>query len=301
MLAGRVLQPALKAMGLWTQLQSVRLARRKFEELLAMPSEAVEERSESVELRGGIELDNVHFRHPGSDVDLLDGVSLRVGPGEAVGITGSNGVGKSTLLDLIMGFVHPSDGRITFDGIDLRELDRSSVRAQIGLVPQKGALFGGTLLENMTLFREGDAIDQAISLATRLGLDETITRLPEGLDTLFGGGSIDNMSAGFRQRIIMVRALIGDIRIVLFDDANAAFDGKNDQRLLELLKDYRGSQTLIIVSHRPSILRLCDRIFELSEGCLRPKQPFTPGKPQPVDVRPRTERTAPEPLLEVVS
>ena len=244
MLAGRVLQPALKAMGLWTNLQSVRLARDKFEDLLAMPSEAVEETGLEVELKGKIELIDVHFQHPDSELELLCGVSLKIAPGEAIGITGNNGTGKSTLIDLMMGFVHPSAGRILFDGKDIGQLDRPSVRSQIGLVPQKGVLFGGTLLENMTLFREGSAIDQAMMLSEKLGLEENITRLPEGLDTQVGGGSVDTMSAGFRQRIIMVRALIGNIRIVLFDDANAAFDGKNDEKLTQLLRESRGNKTM---------------------------------------------------------
>ena len=278
MLAGRVLQPALKAMGLWTHLQSVRLARAKFEDLLAMPSEAVEETGIDVELKGEIELVDVHFRHPDSDLELLRGVSIKISAGEAIGITGNNGTGKSTLLDLIMGFVHPSAGRILFDGEDIGKLDRSSLRSQIGLVPQKGVLFGGTLLENMTLFREGHAIDQAMELSEKLGLEETITRLPEGLDTQVGGGSVDTMSAGFRQRIIMVHALIGDIRIVLFDDANASFDGKNDQKLTNLLREYKGNQTLIVISHRPSILRLCNRVLRLENGYLRNHDASPPGQ-----------------------
>jgi ATP-binding cassette subfamily C protein LapB len=268
MLAGRVLQPALKAMGLWTHFQSVRLARQKFDELLEMPSEAVEQRAERIELGGAIELVDVHFRHPGDDTELISGASICVEPGSAVGITGNNGVGKSTLLDLIMGFVRPCQGRILLDGRDLEELDRSSVRAQIGLVPQRGVLFGGTLLENMTLFREGDAVDQAIALARKLGLDHTITRLSEGLDTHVGGGMVDALSAGFRQRIIMVRALVGDPKIVLFDDANAAFDSRNDALLVDLLKELKGNRTLLIVSHRPSILRLCDRVLTLEDGHL---------------------------------
>ena len=283
MLAGRVLQPALKALGLWTQLQSVRLAQRKFEELLQMPTEAVDAGGDKLDLDGAIELQDIHFTHPGADQPLLDGVSLRVEPGEAIGITGANGTGKSTLLDLMMGFVRPTSGHILIDGHELGQLDRSSVRSQIGLVPQKGVLFGGTLLENMTLFREGDAIDQAIELATKLGLGDNITRLPQGLDTPVGDGLVDTLSAGFRQRIIMVRALIGDIRVVLFDDANAAFDSPNDARLVELLREYKGNKTLVIVSHRPSILRLCDRVYELEGGKLgeRTEDPFPATQPQP--------------------
>ena len=119
-----------------------------------------------------------------------------------------------------------------------RTLDRSSLRAQIALVPQRGVLFSGTILENMTLFREGRAIDDAIKLVGRLGMEETITRLPEGLDTQVGGGIASVLSEGFRQRIIMVRAMIGDQKILLFDDANAAFDHAHDEQLNVLLGEW---------------------------------------------------------------
>ncbi len=287
MLAGRVLQPALKAMGLWTQLQSVRLAREKFEQILEMPTEAVDEGGEDVRLAGEIELVDVHFRHPDSDAELLRGVSVHVAPGEAIGITGSNGAGKTTLFDLIMGFVHPSEGRILLDGRPLAELDRSSMRAQIGLVPQRGVLFGGTLLENMTLFREGEAVDQAIALAKALGLGDSITRLPEGLDTQVDGSISDTLSAGFRQRVIMVRALVGNPKVVLFDDANAAFDSRNDERLMDLLREFKGDRTLLIISHRPSILRLCDRVLELRDGVLHPLG---------ADARPAAAAAQPSPI-----
>jgi ATP-binding cassette subfamily C protein LapB len=268
MLAGRVLQPALKSLGLWTHLQTVRLSREKLNELLALPSEAVEDRSDEAELSGEIELKEVTFEYEGAEKPLLDHVSLHIPAGDSVAITGGNGVGKSTLLNLIMGFVHPSEGEILIDGQPLRSLDRSSMRAQIGLVPQKGLLFGGTILENMTLFREGQAVEQAMAIAKKLGLDHTITRLPEGLDTPVGSGVVDTLSEGFRQRIIMVRALVGKQKIILFDDANAGFDSRNDDRLVALLNEYKLTHTLVIISHRPSLLRLCDRTFKLADGRL---------------------------------
>ena len=120
-----------------------------------------------------------------------------------IGLTGAPGSGKTTLLDLIMGFDAPNEGKILIDGEDLSTLDRSSMRAQIGLVPQRGVLFTGTLLENMTLFREGRATDDALELVERLGMQETITRLPNGLQTLVGETGGNALSEGFRQRVIM--------------------------------------------------------------------------------------------------
>ena len=111
MLCGRVLQPALKAMTLWTQMEGVRVARQKIEEILNLPHEAVDAGSEQRRVRGGITLKNIHFRHDGAEQDLLSGIDLHVRPGEWIGITGANGAGKSTLLNLIMGFISPMTGR----------------------------------------------------------------------------------------------------------------------------------------------------------------------------------------------
>ena len=117
----------------------------------------------------------------------------------------------------------------------------------------------------MTLYREGHAIDQAIELSKILGLDEIITRLPSGLDTQVGGAAVDTLSEGVRQKIIMVRSLVGHPKIMLFDDANANFDIKNDVRLYNVIEQFKQDKTLVIVSHRPSFLRLCNRHFKLQD------------------------------------
>ena len=128
---------------------------------------------------------------------------------------------------------------------------------------QYGILFEGTILENMTLYREGEAVDEAIDLSRLLGLEEIIARMPQGLDTKVGGAAVDTLSEGVRQKIIMVRSLVGHPKIILFDDANANFDLKNDGRLLTFMSSIRGKRTIIIVSHRPSYLRLCHRNFTI--------------------------------------
>jgi len=268
MLSSRVLQPGLRAMGLWTQFQSIRLARRKVAELYSLPPEEGGNYRAEGGLQGHIELKNIHFKYPTQENMLLRGISLNIRPGEAIAITGNNGAGKSTLIQLMSGFLHPAEGAIVLDGHDLQDYDPEFLRSQIGIVPQKGVLFEGTILENMTLYREGAAVDQAIELAQLLGLGEIISRLPDGLDTQVGGAAVDTLSEGVRQKIVMVRSLVGDPSIVLFDDANANFDIKNDNKLLSLIQRLKGNRTLVIVSHRPSFLRLCDRQFTLSEGRL---------------------------------
>ncbi len=282
MLSGRVLQPALKAMGLWTQLQAVHIAGDKVNEILTLPHEALKENSYPVTLNGEIELNDVHFQHEGSDVELLSGVSVHIKPGEAIGILGENGVGKTTLINLIMGFVNPTQGEVLLNGKNIQTLDGSSVRAQIALMPQQGTIYDGTILDNLTLFREGYAVDQAIELAEIFGLTKAITKLPNGLDTRIGGANVDAIPAGVRQQIILVRSMIGDAvygdpRIVLFDDANSCLDFGNEARLQEYLQENRNGLTMVIISHRPSLLNICDRHFKLGDGKLVDMQ-FKPTK-----------------------
>jgi len=263
MLSSRVLQPGLSAMSIWTQFQSVRLARDKVAELYSMQTEKPGNLKSNERIEGTIELKNISFKYPSEEEYLLEDISLIIPAGESVSITGKNGAGKSTLISLLSGFLHPDKGEVYIDDKDINEYNLEYLRAQIGIVPQNGLLFEGSILENMTLYREGEAIDQAIELSKILGLDEIITRLPAGLDTQVGGAAVDTLSEGVRQKIIMVRSLVGHPKIMLFDDANANFDIKNDARLLEVVKEFKKDKTLVIISHRPSFLRLCNQQYTL--------------------------------------
>ncbi|MBE9398690.1 ATP-binding cassette domain-containing protein [Pontibacterium sp. N1Y112] len=266
MLTGRALQPGLKAMGLWTQLQSVRIARKQAQELSDLPAEQSGDYRPDEPPRGDVVVEDVWFRYPETEEWLLKGISFDVPAGGAVAITGRNGVGKSTLLSLVAGLVKPEKGEIRIDDKPLPEYEAELLRHYVGFVPQHGTLYEGTILENMTLFRSGDVIEQALNLSRHLGLDEIVARLPDGLDTLVGGSAVDPLSEAVKQKILMVRSLVGDPRIMILDDANANFDLKNDAKLLNLLQRIRGSRTLIVVSYRPSFLRICDKAYELRDG-----------------------------------
>jgi len=263
MLSSRVLQPGLSAMNIWTQFQAVRLAHDKITELYSMAEEKSGNIKSSKGIDGKIELKEVFFKYPTQKDNLLENISLTIEAGDSISITGNNGVGKSTLLALLSGFLHPNEGGIYIDDKDIQDYELEYLHAQIGNVPQRGLLFEGTILENMTLYREGEAINQAIELSKILGLDEIITRLPSGLDTQVGGAAVDTLSEGVRQKIIMVRSLVGHPKIMLFDDANANFDIKNDARLRKVIEQFKQEKTLVIVSHRPSFMKLCNRHFSL--------------------------------------
>ncbi|WP_315981317.1 ATP-binding cassette domain-containing protein [Aliamphritea spongicola] len=270
MLSSRVLQPGLKAMGFWTQFQSLQLALEKVNQLYALPTESSGELKTEQGLSGKIELREVSFKYPHQENDLLHNLSLTVEPGQAIGITGNNGTGKSTLISLLSGFTQPNEGQILLDDHPMLNYNTEFLRAEIGIMPQKGVLFEGSILENMTLYREGEALEQALELSKILGLEEIVARLPDGLDTQIGGAAVDTLSEGVRQKIIMVRSLVGHPKIILFDDANANFDIKNDNRLLKVIEQMKGKRTMVIVSHRPSFLRLCDKQYQLANGQLEP-------------------------------
>ncbi|MFK7975145.1 MAG: peptidase domain-containing ABC transporter [Halioglobus sp.] len=274
MLTSRSLQPGLRAMGVWTQFQSVSLAIKKVNELFSLPSEVSGSYSSPKSVGGQVEIKHMSFSHEGAEKPLLDDVSLLINPGETIGITGNNGVGKSTLLSLMSGFLQPQSGVISIDGMPLPEFEIEFLRSQIGIVPQQGVIFEGTILENLTLYREGPAVQQAIEIAAQLGLGEIISKLPDGLDTYIGGSAASSLSEGVKQKIIIVRSLVGHPKIVFFDDSNANFDIKNDKKLVSLVNDLKGDRTMVIVSHRPSFLRVCDRSYEIVDGALLPfKQP----------------------------
>ncbi len=270
MLTSRVLQPGLRAMAVWIQFQSVRLALKKVNELFSMHREESGDISKDEPLDGDIELKDVCFSYPKQDVNLIDHLSLSIKSGEAIGITGRNGVGKSTLINLMTGFLQPNEGSVKIDDQALVNFNAEYLRSQMGIIPQHGVLFEGTILENMTLYREGEAVDQAIEISKVLGLNEIISKLPNGLDTYIGGASKDALPEGVKQKIVMVRSLVGYPKVIFLDDANANFDLKNDQKLAQILMKLKGQRTMVIVSHRPSFLRLCDRQLELKSGKLIP-------------------------------
>ena len=135
----------------------------------------------------------------------------------------------------------------------------------------------------MSLYREGEAAEQAIAIAASLGLGEIISKFPDGLDTYIGGSAASSLSEGVKQMIVIVRSLVGNPKIIFFDDSNANFDVKNDKKLIEVIKEMKGSRTMVVVSHRPSLLRLCDRNFKLQAGELQACHPFE-APVMPMDV-----------------
>ncbi len=283
MLSGRAMQPLQRAVGIWARFQSIQLARGKLREVFELQPES-ESNLPSIgnNYRGGVELRDVTLRFKDDGPALFENVNLKVEPGQIIGISGGNASGKSSLLYIMMGAMRPTSGQVLMDGMDLNELDPSSVRRKIGYLPQHGVLFNGTILENLTMFKP-ELEDKALRMARLLGLDDVVARMPLGYDTNVGNGAYDSLPRGIKQRVAIARALMTDPVVLLFDEANAAMDSAGDRVLTEFLEQARGKRTLILVSHRPSLLKMADEIYDLNDGNLEKRQPQAH---QPANVRP---------------
>jgi ATP-binding cassette subfamily C protein LapB len=267
LLSGRALQPIQMAMSVWANFQSIRLAREKVGAIVTLPREGAAA-NKRPELEGAVALDNVSFRHEPAGPLLLDRLSLSVNPGEIVGIAGAPGAGKTTMLQLILGMVAPQGGVITVDGIDIAEIAPESLRRQAALLPRNAAVFSGTILDNLSSFRVGESVNEALYLAFLLGLDEPIRRLPQGFDTAIESGDV--LPTGLRQRIAIVRELVNHPKLILFDDADQGLDQDSRNRLLALLTDLGTRSTIILMSNNPEVLAIAGRCYRLSGGRLIP-------------------------------
>ena len=260
----------MRAMGIWRQFQAARVGQDRLAKLYDLKPEAGEDAGEPAELNGHIEVRDVCFSYDQDEDEkrIFDGISFEARPGETIGIRGGNGVGKSTLLWLLTGALRPDSGQVLFDGRDAADWSPQALRRQIAYVPQKGVLFEGTLMDNLTMFRSEEKGDEAAEMAERLGLDTVIAQLPRGFETRVGDSAVESLPGGVRQQIAIVRSLLDDKRIILFDEANTALDRRADARLQDTLKAEHGRRTMILVSYRPSVLKLADRIYELKNGRL---------------------------------
>ena len=268
MLVLRSLGPLQRAGSLWIIHQQVRALRDEMLPLFRHPTLAERPSARpQAPIVGRIELRHVSYRLPQAASNVIDDVSLALEPGEYVVIRGANGSGRSTLLQLIGGLVHPVGGEVLFDGQRLLDLDPSYLRSIIAFVPENAQLFQGTILENVSGFDPG-RVERALQVAAALGLDKFVARLPKGWESQVGEAAADTTPVGHRQRIAMVRALATGAKIVLFDAANVSMDSEGDAALRRYLEAEKGRTTLVMVTHRPSLQKLADRVLVMEAGRL---------------------------------
>lgn len=224
-------------------------------------------------IKDAIEFRDVRYRHPGSDLDVLKGVDLRISAGKMVALVGPSGGGKSTALDLLTGLIAPTSGMVVVDGCDLRTLDQRSYRRHVGFVPQDSSLFSGTIRENLTLF---DAVDEArLWRALELAqIADFVHAQPAGLDSGVGEAGV-RLSGGQRQRLSIARALAREPALMILDEATSALDSESELRFQQAIEQVAGLFTMVVVAHRLSTVRKADWIYVLRDGQITEQGDYT--------------------------
>lgn len=269
MLSGRVMSPFGQVAGLVTHYHNAAIALKSLDEVMAKPVERPEgAQFLSREMfNGELEFKNVSFSYPGSEMASLNDVSFRIKPGEHVAILGRVGSGKSTLQKLAMGLYQPTEGAIMVDGIDLRQLDPTEMRSRVGYVPQDVTLFYGSLRENLTL-AQPQVSDAALMRAAEFAnLSEFINRHPQGFDMLVGERG-DSLSGGQRKSVALARGVVHEPPILLMDEPTGSMDHSTELAVKKNLAEFIAGRTMLVVTHRNSLLELVDRIIVIDNGKL---------------------------------
>lgn len=257
-------QPIRALSGAWESFQQALAGAERVSELLEESPDVVE-RPEAIELvgkiKGVIALQNVSFRYAMGDV-VLENINLEISPGTVVALVGPTGVGKTTLAKLIPRFYDVSEGSITLDGYDIRDLTLKSLRSQIGIVLQDVFLFHGTVRDNILFGKQEAAEEEMIWAAEIANAHEFITQLPDGYDTLIGERGV-KLSGGQRQRIAIARAVLKDAPILILDEATSSVDTETELLIQQALERLMVGRTAIVIAHRLSTIRNADSIIVL--------------------------------------
>ncbi|WP_329541168.1 thiol reductant ABC exporter subunit CydD [Streptomyces sp. NBC_01358] len=238
-----------------------------------------------------LEVEGVTVRHTGRTEPSLAAASLVVDEGETVALVGPSGVGKSTLLNVVLGFVAPDEGRVRVGGTDLAALSPERWRERIAWVPQRPHLFAGSIAENVRLARPG-ADDSAVTAALReAGAYDFVAALPDGAGTLLGEDGA-GLSAGQRQRLALARAFLADRPVLLLDEPTASLDGETEAGIVEAVRRLAVGRTVLLVVHRPALLSVADRVVTLSPAAVASPAAGEPAgartaavRPEPVEAR----------------
>jgi thiol reductant ABC exporter CydD subunit len=212
-----------------------------------------------------VRLDGVRVELPGRSAAVLDGASLAIQPGEKVVLVGPNGAGKSTTLSLLLGFIRPTSGSLTVGGVDLRGLDPEAWRRRLSYLSEHPTLIAGSLADNLRLADAAASDDRLREVLREMGASALLAELPEGLGTRIGEGG-RQVSAGERQRIALARALLRNASLHLLDEPTSHLDGATEAAVVEALGRALAGRSALIVTHRPAVLRLADRVVTLEGG-----------------------------------
>jgi len=264
-LAARALQPIERLVSSWDGLTN---GYRAFERLNTLFADYKPSKPSTTLPKplGQLSVEGVNFAPVGATRFVLQGLSFKIEPGEMLGVIGPSGAGKSSLARLMVGIWQPNTGHVRLDGADVYSWDRSEFGRHVGYLPQDTELFSGTIRDNIARFRPDVDDEQVVRAAQTAGVHQLILRLPNGYDTELGEtGHV--LSAGQRQRVGLARALLGQPRLIVLDEPNAALDAEGEEALVKALDALKaGGSTIVIVSHKPSVFRSADKMLMLRDG-----------------------------------
>lgn len=266
LLGGRAVQPLGSIAQLLSRLTQTRTAYQQVNAFMSQPSEiSDEDQLKPNKINGLIEFRNVTFRYPGAKQDALKDVNLVIQPGERIGILGRIGSGKSTLARMALGLYQPTDGLVMVDGTDLRQMDLISVRRHIGAALQESVLLTGSIRENIILGRDGIDDEEMLRVARLTGVHDFVGQIANGYDLKLADRG-EGLSGGQRQSIALSRALVGKPSVIVFDEPTSGMDMQSEEILINRLAAEIEGRTVIVVTHRPSLLKLVNRVLVIQDG-----------------------------------
>ncbi|WNO10364.1 type I secretion system permease/ATPase [Teredinibacter sp. KSP-S5-2] len=266
-LTGRVLAPLAQIAGLLVQYQQSKLALSSLEEIVNQPQERDSDRvyTKRTHIRGDIEFRNVCFSYPGEAQESLKDISFKINAGEKVALIGRLGSGKSTIQKIIVGLYQPQKGEVHLDGIDAKQIDPSDLRSEISYVQQDTVLFSGSVRENIIFGKNGVTDQEIIRAAEISGVSDFVDQHPMGFERAVGERG-EMLSGGQRQAISIARSLIGRASVYLLDEPTSAMDNTSEAKLIANLKETLKEKSLILVTHKTSLLQLVDRVIVVDGG-----------------------------------
>lgn len=267
MLTGRALAPLGQLAQTLTRANQARSAYRNLDALMQAESERPDGRTwiSRSSFKGSISFSNVHFAYPDQSEDTLNGVSFTINPGEKVAILGQIGSGKSTITRLLLGLYSPRVGSVMLDGVDIRQIDPGDLRRNIGSVLQDIWLFSGSVRDNVNSGAIRTRDEDLIEAGRIAGVEDFVARHPGGYDLRIAERG-EGLSGGQKQAIALARALIGRPPVLLFDEPTSAMDVKTEAEVVQRLKQATKNSTMVIVTHRTSLLDLVDRVIVIEGG-----------------------------------
>jgi ATP-binding cassette subfamily C protein LapB len=265
-LAGRAVAPLQQISQLLARMTSARTAYRQLNEMMETPPEGpAGEPLQLASPKGRLEFRNVSFRYPGASEKTLEGISFVIEPGEHVALLGRVGSGKSTIARLILGLYPPEEGLVMLDGTDIRQLEPTSLRSNIGSVLQESVLLTGSVRDNIALRREGIDDAEMLRASELSGTHQFMGQIANGYDLRLADRG-EGLSGGQRQSIAIARAVAGNPRIFVFDEPTSAMDAQTETGLLQRLQGELEGRTLVIITHKPPMLALVSRIIVVDRG-----------------------------------